>query len=265
MDWIRYHVLRLGLSSALTQATFALPSHAVTTSSRTALKSWQDRLRGAENATKTGRFDWSTSETKFASPVSTIRTSVPFEFMFPTSSQLVSVLKQVVCQARISLPDFLFINRSSKALTTKFPGKEARAETILLRAGCRGFDIASYRRRVALASPPHHLKTLMRSGSAPAIVRASWSTQSAMGPRLWWRGDEVSTCRRALDAIHHGSRTARPFCAGVFHPFSVLSQRIATVMPDRIWNWHNGCKSVNQQTQETDQPARHRGTIWIGL
>jgi hypothetical protein len=48
----------------------------------------------------------------------------------------------------------LFINCSGKVLQMKFPGRVALAETLLLQAGCRDFDIASNRRRGLRLLPP---------------------------------------------------------------------------------------------------------------
>ena len=87
MDWISYHMLRSGLSSALTLRTLTLPAHAAATSSRVKSRIWQGRLHGARNATRTGCVALRTSDRKSASPISTVRPLSGFVFTLFTRFQ----------------------------------------------------------------------------------------------------------------------------------------------------------------------------------
>src|SRR6266850_1741499 len=64
--------LRSGWLSALILTTFTCPAHSAAASSSTESRIRQGQLQVAENATRTGCFHLSTSDSKFASPISVI-------------------------------------------------------------------------------------------------------------------------------------------------------------------------------------------------
>src|SRR6267378_1298052 len=80
--------MRSGLLSAFILTTFSRPAHATATSSSTESRIWQGRLQAAENATRTGCFHLSTSDSKFASPISTIGLLSGFVFISSTAFQI---------------------------------------------------------------------------------------------------------------------------------------------------------------------------------
>src|SRR5882762_11059802 len=65
-------MLRPGLLSAFILTTFSRPAHAAATFSSTESRIRQGRLQAAENPTRTGSLHLSTSDSKFASPISMI-------------------------------------------------------------------------------------------------------------------------------------------------------------------------------------------------
>src|SRR5882762_925808 len=81
-------MLRPGLLSAFILTTFSRSAHAAATFSSTESRIRQGRLQAAENATRTGCFHLSTSDSKFASPISMIGPLCGFVFISLTPLQI---------------------------------------------------------------------------------------------------------------------------------------------------------------------------------
>src|SRR2546427_12177983 len=89
-------MLRSGLLSAFILTTFSRPAHAAATPSSTESSTWHGRLEAAEKATRTGCFHLSTSDSKFASPISMIGPLSGFVFI---SSAAFQIYERGVCDA----------------------------------------------------------------------------------------------------------------------------------------------------------------------
>src|SRR3989449_1519103 len=111
-------MLRSGLLSALILTTFTRPAHAAATSSTTESRIWQGRLQAAENATRTGCFHLSTSDSKFASPISMIGLLSGFVFISSTPFQ-------------IHKPDVLRCSSANVAGVARRVGQAIRTDSLL--------------------------------------------------------------------------------------------------------------------------------------
>src|SRR6266850_2084389 len=195
--------LRSGWLSALILTTFTCPAHSAAASSSTESRIRQGRLQAAENATRTGCFHLSTSDSKFASPISMISVLSGFVFISSTPLQIhepdvfALFFSERGGRSRkdwTSGPSELTPSEPARGFSTSSANKLSLMISAGCRSGCRvaGFKLVFERTTAStnLTSPESTIGILFR---LEFIVLAAFNIQNTvMQSTCHWRSKCVS-------------------------------------------------------------------------